>query len=84
MSNVFGKSHKIDIKRDLDLQKAPLLIKNQNYQYVFTLGGDGTFVNTARFITDNTIPLIGVCSDPNRSAGHLTSIKFDQSDQNNS
>lgn len=42
----------------------------RGYDLVISLGGDGTFLDTARRILDDT-PLLGVNSDPQRSIGSL-------------
>ncbi len=42
---------------------------------IFSLGGDGTFLKTASMIKDNTLPVLGVNTDPTRSVGHLCSRK---------
>lgn len=38
---------------------------------VITAGGDGTFLQAAGWIKNNSIPVIGFNTDPNRSQGHL-------------
>ena len=43
---------------------------------VITVGGDGTFLETSHYITDNT-PILGVNSDPVRSVGFFCSCTGD-------
>ncbi|MBU1976258.1 MAG: NAD(+)/NADH kinase [Nanoarchaeota archaeon] len=47
------------------------LDKPDGYDYVITVGGDGTLLEVAHFILD--IPLLGVNSDPNGSLGFYSS-----------
>jgi len=42
---------------------------------IFSLGGDGTFLKTASMVQVNTLPILGVNTDPVRSVGHLCSRK---------
>jgi NAD+ kinase len=42
-----------------------------------SLGGDGTFLRTASMITTNRLPILGINTDPSRSAGALTTRKVD-------
>ncbi len=40
----------------------------KDYDYVISVGGDGTFLEVSHYVED--IPIIGVNSDPERSTGH--------------
>ena len=46
----------------------------QDKDLIITIGGDGTFLSASHFITSQLI--LGVNSDPKRSAGFLTSISL--------
>jgi NAD kinase len=39
---------------------------------VISMGGDGTFLKTASYIRTPSLPILGINTDPSRSAGHLT------------
>lgn len=41
-----------------------------------SLGGDGTFLKTASLVTRNTLPVLGVNTDPSRSVGHFCAQKI--------
>ena len=43
---------------------------------VCSLGGDGTFLKTASMITSNSLPILGINTDPARSVGHLCSSRI--------
>ena len=48
----------------------------KNADLVISVGGDGTFLETSHYITDNT-PILGVNSDPARSIGFFCSCTAD-------
>jgi len=48
----------------------------ENKDLIVSLGGDGTFLKTASMVKMNTLPIVGINTDPARSVGHLTSIKI--------
>ena len=47
-----------------------------DYDYVITLGGDGTFLTTAHYIRDQNIKILGINSDPCSSLGYLCPLKI--------
>ena len=51
----------VDIKLEYDIFSNPQDIK-ENIDVIFSIGGDGTFLETASFIKDNNIPIIGINS----------------------
>lgn len=40
---------------------------------VISLGGDGTYLRTTSMMPDNSVPMLGINTDPGRSLGILTS-----------
>lgn len=58
--------------------RADYLATKQDFEdvdLVMSLGGDGTFLKTASQITTNRLPILGINTDPSRSAGALTTRK---------
>lgn len=43
------------------------------YDYVITIGGDGTFLSAAHFIEKPELKILGINSDSKNSVGHLCS-----------
>lgn len=50
--------------------------QNKDYDLVFSLGGDGTFLRSAQFLNEN-LTLVGVNTDSNRSKGFYCSFNLD-------
>jgi len=42
---------------------------------VVSMGGDGTFLKTASFVKNKTLPMLGINTDPQRSVGCLCNRK---------
>ena len=62
----------VQVTRDYQLTDKDL----ENKDLIVSLGGDGTFLKTASMVKMNTLPIVGINTDPARSVGHLTSIKI--------
>jgi len=67
----------VKVKRDYQLVAEDFVERDM----IFSLGGDGTFLKTASMIKDNTLPVLGVNTDPTRSVGHLCSRKVSFNDR---
>jgi NAD kinase len=69
------KDVKVDVVEDnfLDNKSISTMIE-KDYDLIFSLGGDGTFLRTAQFIDDNETILIGVNTDPLNSRGFYCSM----------
>jgi NAD+ kinase len=74
------KSSGRDVRVKRDYQLIPEDFEDRDV--IFSLGGDGTFLKTASMISDNTLPVLGVNTDPTRSVGHLCSRKVSFHDRN--
>ena len=68
------KSHKIRFHKIYRANK----IDPEKFDLVISVGGDGTFLEAARYISDQ--PIIGINSDPTRSAGYFCSCTADNFD----
>ncbi|CAI2370424.1 unnamed protein product [Moneuplotes crassus] len=44
--------------------------------FVVSLGGDGHFLSTSKYIQDKNIPIVGINTDPERSGGFLCGYKI--------
>lgn len=75
LRKIFGGKYDIRVTRELQLQEGQVLTHGE-YELVFSIGGDGTFVRAASFIEDASLPLIGVNSDTARSRGKLTCMRI--------
>ena len=69
----FSSHYHVEVKRDLEIPEN-MRLTSQEYSFVFSLGGDGTYMRAAQSIRDKNLPLIGVCSDSNSSVCGLRSI----------
>lgn len=49
--------------------------KDEDLDLVVSLGGDGTFLKTASFVKNRTLPMLGINTDPQRSVGCLCNRK---------
>ena len=74
------KSSGRDVRVKRDYQLVPEDFEERDL--IFSLGGDGTFLKTASMIHDNTMPVLGVNTDPTRSVGHLCNRKVSFNDRN--
>ncbi len=77
MRKIFGDKN-VEVIRDLDLNRQ---LSPSEYSHVFSVGGDGTLVRTASFIDNAELPLVGVCSDHQRSRGKLTGLNLGNSQE---
>jgi NAD+ kinase len=50
--------------------------RETDYDLVITIGGDGTFLDSAQYLTE--IPILGINSNPKESVGHFCSIRADE------
>ena len=78
IDKVRASGRDVRVKRDYQLVPEDFADRDM----IFSLGGDGTFLKTASMIKDNTLPVLGVNTDPTRSVGHLCSrkVSFDDRD----
>ena len=77
IDKVRASGRDVRVKRDYQLVPEDFAERD----LIFSLGGDGTFLKTASMIKDNTLPVLGVNTDPTRSVGHLCSRKVSFNDR---
>ena len=60
------------VKRDYQLVQEDF----EERHLIFSLGGDGTFLKTASMVHENTMPVLGVNTDPTRSVEPFAAEKL--------
>lgn len=53
-------------------------INSDTYDYIYSLGGDGTFLRAASLVKNGNPVFIGVNTDKKRSVGHYCSVQIDK------
>ncbi len=64
---------KTTLKKEVDLDETDIHEKD----LVVSIGGDSTYLQSAGIITDCTVPLLGINSDPTIRTGFLANISID-------
>jgi len=78
LDNIVRSLH--DIGADVRMVRAPSLLASDldDVDVVFTAGGDGTVLETARRVKDSSIPVVTINTDPTLSTGFLCSFRLNK------
>jgi NAD+ kinase len=67
------KQHNIDLPSDINILEQHADLKS--FDYVFSIGGDGTFLRSARLVGDSGVPVVGINTG---RLGFLADITLDE------